>query len=76
MNNIKLKNEPRNSEGLRSGLKLLASPPFSKRGTKFIGRHEEAEQSYDASNQVFIKAPTLPGSAGDKISPGRQDFHR
>lgn len=69
MNNVKLKNEPLNSEGFRPGLKLLASPPFSTRGTDFMGRHEEAEQSNNASNRVFIKAPTLPGPVGDKYNP-------
>ena len=33
-----------------------------------MGRHEEAEQSNNASNQVFIKAPTLPGPVGDKYN--------
>ena len=69
MNNVKLKNEPLNSEGFRPGLKLLASPPFSTRGTDVMGRHEEAEQSNNASNRVFIKAPTLPGPVGDKYNP-------
>lgn len=69
MNNVKLKNEPLNSEGFRPGLKLLALPPFSTRGTNFMGRHEEAEQSNNASNRVFIKAPTLPGPVGDKYNP-------
>ena len=61
-------NEPLNSEGFRPGLKLLALPLFSTRGTNFMGRHEEAEQSNNASNQVFIKAPTLPGPVGDKYN--------
>ena len=34
-----------------------------------MGRHEEAEQSNNASNQVFIKAPTLPGPVEDKYNP-------
>ena len=33
-----------------------------------MGRHEETEQSNNASNQVFIKAPTLPGPVGDKYN--------
>ena len=32
-----------------------------------MGRRDEAEQSNDDNNQVFIKAPTPPGWVGDKI---------
>ena len=51
---------------MEPGIKL-PSPPFSTKGTNVMGGHNKAEQSNDASNQVFIDTSTLVGPVGDKI---------